>query len=63
MPTKRGPDNEPRTGYRKQGALFLALTASQIRHIVAIQLVLRVIAERHPQLMDEALRVTKSPLL
>lgn len=46
----------PRPAYRERSILFVALTASQIRHIVAIQLVLRVIADCHPQLLDEALK-------
>ena len=54
---------DPRPTYRKQDALFVGLTTSQIRHVVAIQRVLRVIADHHPQLLDEALAVIKSPLL
>ena len=46
---------DPRPTYRQQGALFVGLTTSQIRHVVAIQRVLRVIADHHPQLLNDAL--------
>ena len=45
----------PRPGYRERNGLFVALALSQMRHTVAIWRVLRIVAQCHPDMMDEAL--------
>jgi len=44
-----------RAEYSHRGALFVALAVSQMRHTVAIWRVLRIVAQCHPHMMDEAL--------